>query len=340
MNSDVQIRPYEVCDEEGVVALWSAVFPNPAPRNEPLRVIASKLALQRDLFFVATLDAAVVGTAMGGYDGHRGWVYTVAVRPDVQRQGIGRALLRHVEVALARLGCPKMNLQALGSNAAVVPFYEGLGYSVEDRISMGKLLPSAAGQVLPALHTDRLILRPIAVTDVGPYHALMSSASAATLTKRAAHASLRESEARLRRVLLEQEQGGLLTWAITRRGDDTMIGLVGLCRIAPAHRRAEVSYELLQEHRGQGLASEALARLVRHAFDDLDLHRLEGHVDPDNARSVRVLERAAFAREGVLRGNHFFDGRFLDTAIYGRTIDFGTGHRMTAESTSTNPVLG
>jgi RimJ/RimL family protein N-acetyltransferase len=319
MNSDVQIRPYEVSDEDSVVTLWSAVFPNPSPWNEPRRVIASKLAVQRDLFVVATVNAVVVGTAMGGYDGHRGWLYTVAVRPDVQRQGIGRALVRHVEAALARFGCSKLNLQALGSNAAVVPFYQRLGYSVEDRISMGKQLPAASGRELPGLHTDRLALRPIAWTDLDPYHALMSNASAATLTKRAAHTSMRESEARLRRGLLEQEQGGLMTWAITRRGDDAMIGLVGLCRFAPSHRRAEASYELLREHWGQGLASEALARLVRHAFEDLGLHRVEGHVDPDNAHSVRVLERTSFVREGLIRGNYLFDGRYYDTVIYGRT---------------------
>jgi ribosomal-protein-alanine N-acetyltransferase len=168
------------------------------------------------------------------------------------------------------------------------------------------------------LQTERLVLRSISEADVDAYHALMSNASVATLTKRPAHASMRESETRLRRVLLEQEQGKLMAWAITARGDDAMIGLVGLCRFAPHHRRAEVSYELLQAHWGRGKASEALDRVVRHAFADLGLHRVEGHVDPDNAPSMRVLERTSFVREGVLRENFRFDGRYFDTAIYGR----------------------
>lgn len=75
-----------------------------------------------------------------GYDGHRGWLYTVAVRPDVQRRGIGRALVQRAEESLAALGCPKVNLQVMTSNAAVVGFYERLGYGVEERISMGKSL--------------------------------------------------------------------------------------------------------------------------------------------------------------------------------------------------------
>jgi ribosomal protein S18 acetylase RimI-like enzyme len=65
------------------------------------------------------------------------------VRPDLRRLGIGTALVRRVESALAALGCPKVNLQVLGSNAAaVVAFYERLGFAVEDRVSMGKCIGS------------------------------------------------------------------------------------------------------------------------------------------------------------------------------------------------------
>jgi ribosomal protein S18 acetylase RimI-like enzyme len=81
---------------------------------------------------------------MGGYDGHRGWVYSLAVRPDLRRRGVGTALMRHVERALADLGCPKVNLQVLASNAATVAFYRGLGYDVEERLSMGKVLGTDA----------------------------------------------------------------------------------------------------------------------------------------------------------------------------------------------------
>jgi ribosomal protein S18 acetylase RimI-like enzyme len=124
------------------MALWREAFPNPAPWNDPRFVIETKLATQADLFFVAVSEEAVVGTAMAGFDGHRGWLYTVAVRADRRRLGIGTALVRHVEAALGALGCPKLNLQVLSSNAAVVGFYARLGYAVEERVSMGKRLGS------------------------------------------------------------------------------------------------------------------------------------------------------------------------------------------------------
>jgi ribosomal protein S18 acetylase RimI-like enzyme len=140
MAAHLELRVYRKDDEEAVVLLWNDVFKKPEPRNEPHFVIAKKLAIQADLFFVAEEGRAIVGTAMGGYDGHRGWLYTVAVRSDVRRRGIGSALVRRVESALAGLGCPKINLQVLVANAAVVSFYERLGYAVEERVSMGKSL--------------------------------------------------------------------------------------------------------------------------------------------------------------------------------------------------------
>jgi ribosomal protein S18 acetylase RimI-like enzyme len=98
------------------------------------------MAVQPELFFVAESDGDIIGTAMSGFDGHRGWVYYVAVHPDFRRRGIGTLLMRKVEGALVDAGCPKLNLQIRADNATVQAFYESLGYLVEDRISMGKRL--------------------------------------------------------------------------------------------------------------------------------------------------------------------------------------------------------
>lgn len=141
----MEIRSFEEADEVAVVKLWEDVFAYPQARNAPAKVIRDKLAVQRDLFFVALEDGQLVGTVMGGYDGHRGWVYSLAVRPDVRRKGIGTELMRRVERELSRRGCPKINLQVLASNAATVAFYKGLGYAVEERISMGKEPEALAG---------------------------------------------------------------------------------------------------------------------------------------------------------------------------------------------------
>jgi ribosomal protein S18 acetylase RimI-like enzyme len=96
--------------------------------------------VQPDLLLVALSGGAVVGTAMAGYDGHRGWLYSVAVRRTHRRTGVGTLLIREAERRLARLGCGKVNLQVRAENAAVAAFYRGLGYDIEERVSLGKRL--------------------------------------------------------------------------------------------------------------------------------------------------------------------------------------------------------
>ena len=136
----MNIRTYRDSDHASVIALWNEVFPNPAPHNDPYRVIEEKKREKDGLFFVACEASHVVGTVMGGYDGHRGWVYTLAVAPGKRRSGIGRWLMRRLEEELGQRGCSKVNLQVRAGNEDVVAFYEEIGFRVEDRISMGKLI--------------------------------------------------------------------------------------------------------------------------------------------------------------------------------------------------------
>jgi ribosomal protein S18 acetylase RimI-like enzyme len=143
------IEPFQPSDEAAVIALWLEVFPDAPPRNDPARMIRLKRALQSELFLVARSRGTIVGTTMGGYDGHRGWVYLVAVDPRHRRRGIGAALLGEIEKRLLECGCPKINLQIDDTNAEVVGFYEHLGYHVEPRISMGKILDGDPVQAPP-----------------------------------------------------------------------------------------------------------------------------------------------------------------------------------------------
>ena len=124
-----------------VIALWETVFGYASAHNAPARVIDTKLAVDDGLFFVALLDGRVIGTVMAGYDGHRGWLYSVAVHPEHRKHGIGSQLVAQAERALIERGCLKINLQILQDNASVAAFYASLGYAVEPRVSMGKRIP-------------------------------------------------------------------------------------------------------------------------------------------------------------------------------------------------------
>ncbi|GAC1546418.1 MAG: GNAT family acetyltransferase [Herpetosiphon sp.] len=141
----ISIRVFMATDEADVVALWQEVFPDAPATNDPLADIMRKQGMQPDLFLVAVVDERVIGTVMAGYDGHRGWLYYVAVRRAMQRQGVGRALVESAEERLWKLGCRKVNLQVREGNEQVVAFYQRRGYVVEPRVSMGKHLRGEDG---------------------------------------------------------------------------------------------------------------------------------------------------------------------------------------------------
>ncbi len=136
----VNVVPYSNEHFDGVDALWEEVFPSDPAWNRAAVAIPEKLAIQSELFLIAEDDDQVVGTAMAGYDGHRGWLYTIAVKPNSQRNGIGSLLLGEAERRLQAMGCGKVNLQIRAGNEAVAAFYRRHGYDVEERVSMGKRL--------------------------------------------------------------------------------------------------------------------------------------------------------------------------------------------------------
>jgi len=123
---------------EDVKALWRQALIDQTGWRAPEFVIPAKIAIQPELFLVAVAGNRVIGTTMAGYDGHRGWLYTVAVLQAFRRAGVGSALLREAEKRLLALGCPKINLQVVAGNASAAAFYEALGYAIEERVSMGK----------------------------------------------------------------------------------------------------------------------------------------------------------------------------------------------------------
>ena len=136
---EIFIRPYQTTDEEEVIELWRRCNLI-VPWNDSKRDIMLKLQVQPQLFLVGTIDDRIVATVMAGYEGHRGWIKYLAVAPDLQRQGISRRMMEAAEVELKKLSCPKINLQLRSSNRAVIAFYESIGFSVDDVISMGKRL--------------------------------------------------------------------------------------------------------------------------------------------------------------------------------------------------------
>ena len=135
----MKIRKFQDSDKAALIDLWQTVFPDDPPHNKPSSVIGAKLNVD-DLIFIAQSEGELVGACMAGYDGHRGGLEAVAVDPAHRREGVGENLVRHTMRPLKELGCIKVNLQIRSTNTAIAAFYQSLGFTVEDRLSMGAFI--------------------------------------------------------------------------------------------------------------------------------------------------------------------------------------------------------
>jgi ribosomal protein S18 acetylase RimI-like enzyme len=122
------------------VALWHATGLT-RPWNDPDEDLARALDGTASTVLAARdNDGRLLGTAMVGHDGHRGWVYYLAVHSDAQRRGIGRALMQACEEWVRDHGVPKIQLMVRSTNTDVVAFYESLGYVASDVVVLGRVL--------------------------------------------------------------------------------------------------------------------------------------------------------------------------------------------------------
>ena len=138
------IRKYQEVDKLELISLWRTIFPDDPPHNEPSLVLKTKLAVD-DLIFVAEDKTGIVGACMVGYDGHRGWLYSVGVLQEYRRSGSGAALVKYAIDSLKDMGCIKVNLQIRSTNTEVAAFYKSLSFSKEERLSMGMAIAGNDG---------------------------------------------------------------------------------------------------------------------------------------------------------------------------------------------------
>jgi ribosomal-protein-alanine N-acetyltransferase len=177
------------------------------------------------------------------------------------------------------------------------------------------MLPDASS--LPTLVTERLALRWLTPADVPALYEIFSDPEVTRYWSSPPLSDLAAAEALLANIHESFEQRTLFQWGIARRTDDRVIGTCTLAGLTTAHRRAELGFALARRYWGSGYVAEALPALVRFAFDELGLHRLEADVDPRNLASIRALERLGFRREGYLRERYHVNGEVQDAILYG-----------------------
>ena len=121
------VRAFRAGDGDALRALWLAAgFRLLGDDDAGLATFADR---NPGLFLLAEENGHLVGSALAGWDGRRGWLYHVAVHPDERRRGLGRELVAEIETRLRAIGCPKVNLIVWEDNTWAMRFWEALGYA-------------------------------------------------------------------------------------------------------------------------------------------------------------------------------------------------------------------
>ena len=139
MPPRLNIRPYTPADRDAVIALWEACGLT-RPWNDPAADIAFCVSKPESTILVGEAYGKLIASVMTGHDGHRGWLYYLAVEPGLQKSGHGRAMVEAAEAWLKARGVPKIMLMVRPENTKVRAFYDSLGYEEEERVLFAKRL--------------------------------------------------------------------------------------------------------------------------------------------------------------------------------------------------------
>lgn len=168
----------------------------------------------------------------------------------------------------------------------------------------------------PELESERLIFRRILKRDAAAIHALRSNPQVMKYIDRPFTTSEKDGLELIKKIddsLLLNEG---ISWGITIKPAEEIIGTIGFWRIDTANHRGEIGYMLAPAYQKQGIMKETFKTIIPYGFDGLKLHSIEANVNPENIASKTLLEHHGFIQEAYFRENYFYNGQFLDSLIF------------------------
>lgn len=139
MSETLLIGPMRDEDVDALAALWERCGLT-RPWNDPRGDIAFARKSPGSTILIGRFGGAVKASAMVGHDGHRGWVYYLAIDPDIQKHGFGALMMKAAEDWLREKGVAKAMLMVRADNKAVCDFYAAIGYETQERVIFAKWL--------------------------------------------------------------------------------------------------------------------------------------------------------------------------------------------------------
>jgi [ribosomal protein S5]-alanine N-acetyltransferase len=170
--------------------------------------------------------------------------------------------------------------------------------------------------VFPKLETKRLLLMEFVKNDSEELFKMRTDERVLKYLDRDPHKSVTESELMIEGMIKTYNSKEGINWIIRNKETVNVIGYIGYWRMRKEDIRAEIGYAMKPEYWGNGYMQEALNKVIEFGFNEFCLHSIEANVNPDNASSIKLLEKFGFKKEAYFKEDYFYNGKFCDSVIY------------------------
>lgn len=168
----------------------------------------------------------------------------------------------------------------------------------------------------PTIHTERLVLRDLEATDVNEIFFLRSDMDVLKYLDKEPAKSVDEAKKFIELIKENTTKNNSILWGIALKESPAIIGSICFWRIIKEHYRAEIGYVLHPAFQGKGIMDEAIKAALQYGFEVMQLHSVEANINPANIASMKLLEKNGFVREAYFKENYYYNGKFIDSAIY------------------------
>lgn len=170
----------------------------------------------------------------------------------------------------------------------------------------------------PILETERLYLRRLSDKDVREVFEMRSDPENMKFIPRPLLQNHDEALAHIAKINDQIDANQGINWAVTIKGSNKLVGIMGFYRTEFEHYRSEIGYMIHPDFHGRGIVSEAVQKLIGYAFKEMGLHSVVAVIDPLNIASEKALLKNGFVKEGHFKENEFYNGKFIDSVYYSK----------------------
>ncbi len=168
----------------------------------------------------------------------------------------------------------------------------------------------------PNLETKNLILESFTIQDAEELFKIRSDNRVTKQLDRENHKTVEESKTMIQSIIQSYKDKAGINWIIRKKKSLEVVGYIGYWNLIRENVRAEIGYALKPEYWGKGYMSEALLKVLEYGFNEFKLHSIVGNVNPQNKRSIKILEKFEFKKEAHFREDYLYNGKYLDSEIY------------------------